>query len=161
MMNQFWHGGARWEGGPEVQPPKAERCECGPGIYLTTSYQRARDYARGGKVTTLATLGDEIRWLESAKLPLATIEAYVNETPRFPQRDRILARLARFGRDFGQDAFPVSIFVNTCINNDLLTGRQGVLLAQWLVAQGIDASLYDKDSGEQWVIVVNYPGLKA
>lgn len=154
-MMELWHGGARWEGGPEVQPPKAGRYEAGPGIYLTTRYLRARDYARAGKVTTLVTLRDEIRWLEQAKLPLATIDAYVRDTPRFPKRDRILANLARYGEEFDRDAFPVSIFVNTCVNNDVLTGKQGVLIAKWLVEQGIDASLYDKGSGEQWVVVFN------
>lgn len=154
-MIELWHGGSRWEGGPEVQPPKAKRCEAGPGIYLTTRYLTARDYARAGKVTTLVTLRDNIRWLERAKLPLATIEAYVRETSRFPKRDRMLSRLARYGDEFGRDAFPVSIFVNACVNNDVLTGKQGVLLAHWLVEQGIDASLYTVNAQEQWVIVFN------
>jgi hypothetical protein len=154
-MIELWHGGRRWEGGPEVQPPKAKRCEAGPGIYLTNRYLRARDYARAGKVTTLVTLRDEIRWLERAKLPLARLEAYVRGTPRFPKRERILARLARYGDEFGREAFPVSIFVNACVNSDVLTGKQGVLLAQWLVEQGIDASLYTVDAQEQWVIVFN------
>jgi hypothetical protein len=154
-MIQLWHGGSRWDGGPEVQPPKPGRCEVGPGIYLTTRYLTAREYARGGKVTTLATLRDEVRWLEQARMPLARIEAYARETPRFPKRERILAKLSRYGDEFGRDAFPVYLFVNVCVNSDVLTGKQGVLLAQWLVEQGIDASLYDKGPGEQWVVVFN------
>ncbi|MEX3984198.1 hypothetical protein AB4Y45_35165 [Paraburkholderia sp. EG287A] len=155
IMIELWHGGARWEGGPEVQPPKPERYEAGPGIYLTTRYLRAKDYSRGSKVTTLVTLREEMRWLEQAKLPLAKIEAYVRDTPRFPKRERMLASLSRYGDEYGREAFPVSVFVNMCVNNRILAGKQGVLLTQWLTEQGIDASLYDKGCGEQWVIVFN------
>jgi hypothetical protein len=54
-----------------------------------------------------------------------------------------------------QDVIPVEYLVNLCVNYDVLSGSQGISLAEWLVDQGIDASLQSKGAGEQWVVVFN------
>jgi hypothetical protein len=152
----FWHGGKRWTERPAVQPPKKGRCECGPGIYLTTSYGTARNtYARGNNVTTLVSLKDDITWLERTELPLQVVLDYVRTTRGFRKRDQILADLENRSFRRKQDVIPVEYLVNLCVNYDALSGNQGIQLAEWLVEQGIDASLHSRGAGEQWVIVFN------
>jgi hypothetical protein len=152
----FWHGGKRWTERPAVQPPKKGRCECGPGIYLTTSYGTARNtYARGNNVTTLVSLKDDITWLQRTALPLHVILDYVRSTRGFRKREQVLEDLEVRARERGQDVVPVEYLVNLCVNYDVLSGSQGVGLAEWLVEQGVDASLDHKGLGEDWVIVFN------
>jgi len=153
-MIQLWHGGRRWVGGPEIQPPRAGKYECGPGIYLTTRYHRARSYTGGSGVTTLVTLR-EPRWLEQRELPLAKLEAFVRETPRFRKRDAVLADLEAATSRLGRDTVPVSYLVNLGVNHDALAGNVGLQMASWLADQGIDASLYNAGGQEQWVVVFN------
>lgn len=152
---QLWHGGNRWEGDPEVRPARQGAYECGPGIYLSTSYETARKYAKGGKVTTLVTLGPTVRLLENALLPLSELTAFLRETPRIKRRANILRELEDVCPRFPADSVPVSCLVNLCVNYDALAGKPGVALAQWLTAKGIDASLHRAYGAEQWLIVFN------
>lgn len=154
-MLELWHGGRRWEGDPEVRPPKKGRYECGPGIYLTNQYDRAYKYAKGGGVTTRVTLSDGVRWLEDAKLPLAVLQDYVRTARGMRQKVSILEDLQRCSDRESTELISVSRLVNLCINHEAVAGQQGVQLANWLVAQGIDASLHSVNGAEQWVIVFN------
>lgn len=154
-MIEMWHGGRRWTGGPELRAPKAGRYECGPGIYLTNRYLRALEYAKGGGVTTLVTLRDGLRWLERSELPLDTLKQYVRSAPGFRKREAVLADLDRSASRVQRDNLPVTYLVNLCVYYEVLSGGQGVRLAQWLSEQGIDASLHSVNGEEQWVIIFN------
>jgi hypothetical protein len=162
-MIELWHGGKRWDGRPEVRPSKQGRYECGPGIYLSTNYSTARKYATGGKVVTRVSLADNIGWLERTKLPLKELLHYLDTAPRLPRREAVK-------RDFLErqdrrslapnDLCDVARLVNTLINEELLAGKLGVHLAEWLTSKGIDASLHSPRVGEQWVIVFNPAAIK-
>lgn len=154
-MFEMWHGGRRWQGSPELQAPKAGRYECGPGIYLTNRYMRAVEYAQGGGVTTLVTLRDGLRWLEKSELPLATLKDYVRSARGFRKREAVFEDLDRSAERLKREILPVSYLVNLCIYYEVLSGGQGLRLAQWLSEQGIDASLHSVNANEQWVIVFN------
>jgi hypothetical protein len=155
MAIELWHGGGRWSGKPEVRAPREGRYECGPGIYLTSSYERARSYAKGSNVTTLVTLRENIGWLERTERPLETLKDYVRHTPRFRKRDVMLDELSRSAEKHGSDMLPVGHFLNLCIYRRVLSGSQGQALASWFVEQGIDASLHVSSGREHWVIVFN------
>lgn len=157
-MTVFWHGGSRWHDRPEVRAPRKGRYECGPGIYLTTSYLRARKYAAGGKVTTLVTLADSVRWLEQAKLPLQQLVDFLRTAPRLRNRHQLIEDflLRQVARQLAMaDLCPVEHLVNLLINAEALTGKVGLYLAEWLSINGIDAARHKPQSQEQWVIVFN------
>ncbi len=154
-MFQLWHGGRRWDGQPEVQPPRKGRCECGPGIYLTTRYERARKCAAGNGIATLVDLADNITWLEQKQLPVQVLQEYVLQTRGFRKRASVLADLEYSAERLGRELIPVNCLVNLCVNHDVLSGEQGLNLARWLVEQGIDASLHCVNLQEQWVVVFN------
>lgn len=156
MALELWHGGRRWIDSPAVQAPKKGRYECGPGIYLTNAYERARGkYAKGGGVTTLVTLKDGIRWLETAKLPLEAQLGFVNGTARLHKRAAIERDLHKCAERMRSDLLPACFLVNLCVYHEALSGQPGIQLAAWLAEQGIDASLYSASGAEQWVIVFN------
>lgn len=152
---ELWHGGRRWEGGPEIQAPKRGRYECGPGIYLTNKYDRARKYAKGGGVTLKVKLADTVRWLEEARLPVATLESYVRDTRGLRKKADILEDLRSAAERMGGDTLPASFLVNLCVNHEAVAGEQGVRLAAWLAEQGIDASMHSVNAEEDWVVVFN------
>lgn len=157
-MYQFWHGGKRWAGKPEVQASRQGRYECGPGIYLTNRYLTAKKYAAGGKVTTLATLVDNVRWLQDAKLPLNELLDFIDTVPRLKGRAQVKADFEQrcVRREMSMtDLCPVEYLVNILINAESLAGNVGLVLVEWLVRKGVDASLYLAHGQEQWVIVYN------
>lgn len=154
MAIQLWHGGRRWEGGPEVRPPKEGRYECGPGIYLTNRYGRARGYAKGGGVTQQVTLKEEVRWLEDVALPRTDIESCARTLPGMRNRKLVLDDLRRTA-DIFRETLHASYLVNLCVNHNAVPGKAGVALAKWLVEHGIDASLHPVNALESWVIVFN------
>src|SRR5690554_2395054 len=86
-MALIWHGGSRWDSDPEVRPARKGRAEWGPGIYGTSSYFRAKSYAKGGKVTQLVDFVPS-RWLNEVALGLDTVNAFVGaNAPRAKAED--------------------------------------------------------------------------
>lgn len=154
MAIELWHGGRRWDGGPEVRPSRRGRYECGPGIYLTNRYDRARKYAAGGGVTLKVTLVDNVRWLEDANLPREVVEEFVRGAKGLLRKKDILEDLRKSVSRM-RDTVPASYLVNLCVNHDAAPGKAGVRLAEWLVEQGIDASLHSVNGREDWVVVFN------
>lgn len=73
----LWHGAHRWEGPVEVREQKRGHAEHGPGVYLTTSVQTARKYAKGGGVIVRFEIDPRVRWLERGNdgLPLDEVVA--------------------------------------------------------------------------------------
>lgn len=154
-MIELWHGGRRWNDKPSVQTPRKGRYECGPGIYLTNQYDRARKYAAGNGITTLVSLRENITWLERKEVSLQAMEDYVRQTMGFRKRSLILEDLAQSAHRLDRDQLSANYLVNLCVNHDVLSGSQGVNLAHWLVEQGIDASLHVVNLIEHWVVVFN------
>ena len=149
---QLWHGG-RLEGPAEPRPSRSGHYESGPGIYLTTQYERARRYSRGGKSTYIVTLSTPIRWLEDVKVSADVMVQWVHETPGLRHKREITNDLLAAGTKLG--SVPLLYLVNHVVNYQALQGRHGVELARWLVSQGVDASLDHHSTNEDWVIVYN------
>jgi len=153
----LWHGSRAWSGPPEVRPAKGSRVEHGPGLYLTTSYETARRYARGGGSVMRFEIDPDIRWLENESLPLADAERFLVGRPRLRKRDETIADLrrvaARMTARLGGDRVPAAALLNLMVNYESLTGDHGPALAEFLVSHGIGASLANELSGEDWVLL--------
>lgn len=152
-MIELWHGGRRWDTSPEIRPPKPRRYECGPGIYLTNQYDRARKYAKGGAVTTKVALKDGIQWLESRRMDVDLMLDYVRNAPGFRHRHQVLDDLKRSAEREDRKDIVACTLLNLCVNHEALSGIQGVKLAEWLACNGIEASLHKVSTSEHWVIV--------
>ena len=153
----FYHGAQRWEGPPQIVAHRKGHAEHGPGIYLTTAWQTAVKYAKGGGAVYRIELSPETRWLEGARLPLAETVAWVRGLPRLRGKSDIVDTLSRTADRTGRDTLPAFVLVNAFVNRDVASGQHGPSLAAYLVAHGIDASLVQQGA-EDWVVVFN-PGI--
>lgn len=154
----LYHGARAWSGTPEVRGAKKGRVEYGPGLYLTTSYETARKYSKGGGSVLRIGLDPQIVWLESARMPLADALALARSLRGAKTRlERVAYDLSaaaeRMKGRLGGDVVPVPSLVNLLVNLDLVSGVNGPVVAAALVALGIEASLVNAKHGEDWVVL--------
>lgn len=150
-----WHGSQRWSGAPEVQPVSKGRYESGPGLYLTTRRTTAAKYARGAGSLVMVEIDPSVRLLEDARFTREQMQDALDGLYRLRNRKKIEEDLdANVARH--PDGKLLAIYlVNLCVNYEALTGANGPALASWLARNGVDASLDQRGSGEDWLVVFN------
>lgn len=156
-MVAFYHGARRWGGAAEVRAGRAGHVEHGPGIYLTTSYQTAAKYAKGGGKVVKIHLSSHVRWLEDAVLSVSDATGFVFRLRTGKRRELhrdLLAAADRMATRYGGNRVPASTLVNLIVNAGAASGQNGVALAQFLAQHGVDVS-HVSQSGEDWVVVLN------
>lgn len=155
MTISFWHGARNWEGPPEIRPARAKRAEHGPGIYLTTRYETAKKYAKGGGKVMLVHVDEPLAMLSDARVTLATMESFLRATPRVKSRAAIIADLrGGAARMNSESSMPLSHLVNLMVNHDAAVGSAGVELARFLVSLGVDADVVTW-ADEDWLVLFN------
>lgn len=157
MTTFFYHGAHRWEGPPEIRKARKGQIEHGPGLYLTTSIDTARKYAKGGGVVLRFEVETPLRWLEDARIPQTEMERFVLHDMPGPRarRLKVIEDIRRHAARFGPDpALLTGVLVNLLLYYEVVKGDGGPVLARYLVARGIDAGHVDK-SGEDWVVLFN------
>ena len=150
----MWHGSKRWDGAPEVRPPRAGRYEAGPGIYLTTNYMTAAKYAKGGGSTFLVEVDRGLRLAGDVLIPLTDAVSFVKTAPRMRRKAEIIADLQRNTARRNADSVQATILINLVVNHEAGAGITGIAVAKFLREHGVDASL-EPQSGEDWLVVIN------
>ena len=150
----FYHGAQRWEGAPTVVAHRKGHAEHGPGIYLTTSWERANDYAKGGGSVYRVKLEPGTRWLQDARIEADVMRAFVRGLARLKGRKEILETLDRMEQRLGPN-LQAEFLVNAFVNRDAASGQHGPALAAFLTEHGVDASHVRVHAGEDWVVVFN------
>jgi septum formation protein len=158
----LYHGAQRWEGAPEIVAHRKGHAEHGPGIYLTTSYETAARYAKGGGSVYRMELRPGVRWLQDASLDKGPVVTWLKGLPRLRGKEKLIAGVERVASRVG-DTFPAEILVNQFVNEGASSGQHGPALAAFLVTNGVDASLTSPPMfggtggahGEDWVVVFN------
>jgi hypothetical protein len=149
----FYHGAQRWEGTPSIVAHRKGHAEHGAGIYLTTSWTTASNYAKGGGSVYRFEVAPDVGWLEDARLPVAETVRWVKSLPRLKGKADIVATLERVAGRVGP-SIPAETLIAAFVNFGASAGQHGPSLAEYLVAHGIDASHVSR-SGEDWVVVFN------
>lgn len=157
---RFWHGAQKWALPLEIRASRKGSHEYGPGLYLTTSLDTAKHYAKGPGSLVEIELDLGVRWLEDATLAWGKVQDFLESRSGLRHRAQVLADLQRYMTrrdipDHPDSRLPAPVLVNLCVNHEVLTANHGPALAAFLVSQGIDASrAYDKVN-ESWVVVFN------
>lgn len=150
----LYHGAQRWEGPPSIVAHRKGHAEHGAGIYLTTSWTTANNYAKGGGSVYRFEVSPDMGWLEDARLPVTETVRWVKSLPRLKGKADIVATLERVAGRVGPN-IPASILVAAFVNFGASAGQHGPSLAEYLVAHGIDASRVSRSMNEDWVVVFN------
>jgi hypothetical protein len=152
----LWHGSQRWEGPPRIVTSRKGQVEHGPGLYLTTSADTARKYAKGGGSVMRFEVAP-LRWLGDAWLPADTMVRFLRSLDRVKNRTKIEADIRAVEerlRSRRNGSVPAAILVNLMYNHGALSGDKGPALAEFYTRHGIDADHVTKGN-EDWVVLFN------
>lgn len=158
MSNQLrmWHGSSTgWDQVPTVQRCKPSRYEYGPGIYMTTSYLKAKEYAKGIRGQVLAIeLDPAMQFLGSQKIDANDMKKWIAEESDLRHKSMIIQRIDAIVERMGTAHIHASALLNNCVNAQALLGNSGPSLARWYASHGIDGVL-EKVNMEEWISVFN------
>lgn len=163
----LWHGAKRWDGPPELKPgAKKGVVEAGPGLYLTTSADTAKKYARGGGKVIRFELSPDLRWVTDLHVPVDTLKAWVTERPKLRHKADLVADLDRYAARTKRHAIPPQALVNLLIHYEALTGEHAPALALFLVSLGADGDLmrpplFARGPTEDWVVLYNLDKIRS
>lgn len=153
----LWHGGRDLEFNyREPKPSQKGRWEHGPGLYLTTHYETARDYAKGGGKTYKVEfeLGENI---QNVMIPLekALLFIYDNATKKKQKIiiDDIHENMKRMNLI---DKVEANVFLNLLFNYDAVVGNKTLNLNRFLVESGVDYGVVNRFKGRDETVFVIY-----
>ena len=164
MQNlKVFHGGRRWLGWPEITPSKRGRGEYGPGVYCTTGLRTALKYAKTGGNIVRIELKRDIKWLEDIKVDFNQLLDEIKNSNIRKKKILIKDLQKTYGKK-DQELFKgqifLSFFVNLAVNNDCVSGKSSLEIAQMLVNYGAQASLCRKTNRENWVVIFDPKAVK-
>ncbi|MGH0003537.1 hypothetical protein ACQU0X_25965 [Pseudovibrio ascidiaceicola] len=153
-MIKMWHGSKRWTGVPEIRQSKRGKAEAGPGIYLTTSQQRARSYARGGGCLVHFELDPKTKFAHEVQLDPADALQFL-ECVRLSNRQLLEKDVAYETNEPGKlrETICAETLITLMINTNNSHGRTGKDFCDYLVARGVQAGFHRAYGNEDWIVV--------
>lgn len=136
-----------------MQPAGKMKSEMGSGLYLTTSYETAKKYAKGGGTVLRFFLDPDLTFANNSRVSFEAASTFIDGIPRLRHKAEIQGDLQRAADRVGGDPFAYML-ENLMHNHGALTGEKGPMLARFLVEQGIDASLVPHGD-EDWLVLYN------
>lgn len=151
----LWHGGRDLEYSyKSFQSSKKGRWEHGPGVYLTTHYERASSYAKGGGKTYLVEFS-EGNDIENVKIPLSEVYEFVNFYVIKKKTKEVLdCILSNSQRTSDDNSIKASYFLNIMINFDAIMPSKTEKLNEFLVNKGVDYSIVNRFGGRDETVFV-------
>ena len=138
---------------PQYYPAKKGRYEGGNGIYLTTSYETARKYAKGGKIVLAVYVKPDYKKIWDVMIPVQEMIDFVSSIRMKNKKQVIEGIKASMDRQH-KTMLPAAILNNLVVNFEAGSGEAGVLVNQFLVSKGVDAEVTNKGV-EDWLVVFN------
>lgn len=151
----LWHGGRDLEYNyRSFQSSRKGSWEHGPGIYLTTHYERASSYAKGGGKTYLVEF-NEGNNIDNVKIPLNQIYEFVNLYVIKKKAKEVIDCIKdNSNRTSDGESIKASYFLNILINFDAISPSKTDKLNQFLVDSGADYSIVDNFGGRPETVFV-------
>lgn len=150
----LWHGGKGLEHSHgEVTSSKKGRWQHGPGLYLTNSYNRAQEYAKGSRKVYRVTIN---RGTEISKVQLTynDVLEFANQHIPSSKRKQFLMSIQENMERMGSDTVGANIFLNLIINWESVPSSKTNIVAQFLVNHGVDYAISSFGGFENEKIVV-------
>jgi len=147
----LWHGGRSLESSYRENTAAKGLWEYGPRLYLTTSYQRASSYAKGGGSTykVEVSLGGDIRDVTlDLQAAYKFIDSHVVASKKNQMLDDIHRNVERMA------LLSADIFLNLIINNEAIKKTKTHILNEFLVTNGADYSIVDSYGGSHETVLV-------
>lgn len=148
----LWHGGRNLESDYlDVQSHKKGRWEHGPGLYLTSHYETAVRYAKGGGKLYRVTvrqgrdISDVVISLDDA---IEFVNRYVVGSKKKLMAADLRSNVARVGH------LNAEVLVNLCLNNEALPNSKTNALRQFLIDHGADYAFVSRYGGRDETVVV-------
>jgi len=147
----LWHGGDLERPYADNMSQRKGRWEFAPGLYLTTNWETARKYAKGGRKLYRITIrsGNDAR---TTTLPYEAVLAFVNQYVVKSKLRDVIASIDKY-----KDNLKADTFINILINRDALKSSYTGLLRKLLVDNGVDYEVVDNAFGwgERMVVLFN------
>lgn len=153
----LWHGGRDLH--LSYHKPKVcakGRWEHGPGLYLTTHYETARKYAKGGGTTYKVELelGNHIKNID---IHIDNVLYFVKKNViKSKQKDIIDDLHNNMKRSQTMAFINAEVIVNLCVNYEALKGEQTVELNRFLVENNVDYGTENNFGGRGETVCVVY-----
>lgn len=146
---KLYHGGQNWNEKPTIFPSKGKRYEHGNGIYLTTSYNTARKYAKGGKVVLAVYIDSNFKKISDIKIAKTEMLEFLKSNPVRHKKEIIQDIESRY-----KDIVPLYVLNNLIVNYESGSGNIGLAVNKFIVSHGADLEVVNQHD-EDWVVVFN------
>ena len=151
----LWHGGRNLEHSyKEFKSATKKRWEHGPGLYLTTHYDTASSYAKGGGKTYLVEFSEGNN-IDNIIIDLPKVYEFVNSTVIGHKRKEVLDCIHdNSNRTSDGTKIKASYLLNIMINFDAIVATKTDKLNNFLVEHGADYSIVDRFKGRNETVFV-------
>lgn len=151
----LWHGGRDLEYNYHTfQSSRKGKWEHGPGIYLTTHYERASSYAKGGGKTYLVEFREGTH-IDDVKLSLISVYEFVNTYAIKKKSKEVIDCIKNNAqRTSSDDTIKASYFLNIMINFDAISPGKTHYLNQFLIENGVDYGTVNNFGGRPETVFV-------
>ena len=151
---KLWHGGRGLEFSYKENLSARGLWEYGPGLYLTTSYERARKYAKGGGATYKVEVenGTDI---DTVNLKVEDVQRFISQNVIGRKKNEMLDDIYRNMKKMNNsEQVQAQTLLNLIINNEALQKTKTHVLTEFLVSQHIDYGLVHNYGGSDETVMV-------
>lgn len=130
----FWHGGNLDNMKDDINHAKS-RYEYGPGLYLTTSFELAKDYAKGSRKLYMVTVKNG-KDISDSTIHRQLIDEFVYMNVIRSKRKLVKQHLDNWTRSDG--SVSADIFLNIMLNESAVKPSNAGKIRTFLVESGVD-----------------------
>lgn len=150
----LWHGGRNLESNYKESLPAKGLWEHGPGLYLTTSYERAVKYAKGGGKTYMVSVEDG-KFAKDVQISSNNVFEFITDYV-IGKKKLVVAKAVHenMKRMSNSDSICAETFLNIMINEEAITKSKSHLLNDFLVENKVDFNLVKNYGGANETVLV-------
>ena len=150
----LWHGGRGLEFTYDTMlPHKKGRWEHGPGLYLTTHFDTAAKYAKGGGKVYLVTI-DKGKNINDIRVSLKDVIDFTKRYVIAKHRQNIINDLENIAKRQSDNTVPLVSLSNLCLNYEALSANNTIALRNFLVEHGADYEISTRFGGRDETVVI-------